>query len=614
MKRLLFYLAMFSLPAMGQWSLQVDVSKDWRAIRGDNPAYAETDFNDSGWAPLDFPRQEEPPEGHIWIRRRITPPPDIKAVPLFLTLGTFAEAYEIWCNGVKIGQTGPFNIGGIFVARPRTWPLPAGLLKPGQAASLALHAWYPTCPAGPRPRQLTVLPDLGPYVLTDRLGIPLDSAFREKLMREKLLAFGFVSSAVRMLLVLLLTGAWLTQRQRKDLLILALLLLADFVTRMGECLLILMDASLEVVKWNVLPTFFSASFLAWFAFTVFKVKWRWPYAAIWLPTVGTFMGWGGLAQGFSAVLVSFSDVAVFVLALWHAQVSLKLIGWRSGRFWMAVAIATVVLLHSQRVGPLTVVGLYLPYGGYLFHLYDIVVILLSAGMTLYLLLSLGADRREKERLASELEAARAVQQLLLPPPVSLTGFATEAVYFPAQQVGGDFYWTRVTSNGELLVLVGDVSGKGLKAAMIVSVAIGVLEREDCTAPGEILTGLNSALVQRMKGGFVTACCVRFSLDGAVTIANAGHPAPYSDDTELAIEAGLPLGVVAGVEYQETIVRGNRFTLVSDGIVEAENAKRELFGFERTREISTKSAKEIAEAAKAWGQTDDITVLTVRKIS
>ncbi len=79
-----------------------------------------------------------------------------------------------------------------------------------------------------------------------------------------------------------------------------------------------------------------------------------------------------------------------------------------------------------------------------------------------------------------------------------------------------------------------------------------------------------------------------------------------------MEAGLALGIAAGVEYAEFVTRGEQFTLVSDGVVEAENPQRELFGFERTRAISMTSALEIAEAAKAWGQNDDITVVTVRR--
>jgi serine phosphatase RsbU (regulator of sigma subunit) len=103
-------------------------------------------------------------------------------------------------------------------------------------------------------------------------------------------------------------------------------------------------------------------------------------------------------------------------------------------------------------------------------------------------------------------------------------------------------------------------------------------------------------------------------DGQLTVANAGHPSPYVDGREAEVEAGLPLGIVADATYEEAVSQGSIITVVSDGVVEAENAQRELFGFERTLAMSKISAHEIADAAKAWGQTDDITVVTVRKIS
>ena len=164
-----------------------------------------------------------------------------------------------------------------------------------------------------------------------------------------------------------------------------------------------------------------------------------------------------------------------------------------------------------------------------------------------------------------------------------------------------------------MALVGDVSGKGLKAAMLISVAIGALRREKSSSPSAILAGLNEALLG--QGGFVTCCCIRYMPGGELTMASAGHPAPYCEGRELDVVAGLPLGVLAEAEWQETrliLPPGLQITLVSDGVVEAENGQRELFGFDRTREISGKSAQEIADAAKAWGQNDDITVVTVQR--
>jgi serine phosphatase RsbU (regulator of sigma subunit) len=237
---------------------------------------------------------------------------------------------------------------------------------------------------------------------------------------------------------------------------------------------------------------------------------------------------------------------------------------------------------------------------------------IAIGLLFILLMARQAaqDRSERERLASELEAARAMQQLLLP---KAEAAGVEAVYQPAAEVGGDFYYVEPLDDGGLLVVVGDVSGKGLKAAMLVSMVVGALRRDRPASPGEVLAGLNEALVGYAGGGFVTCCCARFAADGkSAAIANAGHPAPYVDGGEIEVEGGLPLGVVSGAVYGEARVEGRAFTFVSDGVVEAANAQGELFGFERTRAISMKSAQEIAEAARAWGQNDDITVVTVRR--
>ena len=99
----------------------------------------------------------------------------------------------------------------------------------------------------------------------------------------------------------------------------------------------------------------------------------------------------------------------------------------------------------------------------------------------------------------------------------------QAVYTPAQEVGGDFYWTRVDPTGALLLAVGDVSGKGLRAAMLVSVAVGILRTEKSLSPAAVLATLNEGLAGRAGGSFVTCCCARFDTDETVILASAGHP-------------------------------------------------------------------------------------------
>ncbi|HBY62784.1 MAG TPA: hypothetical protein DEH78_23420 [Solibacterales bacterium] len=217
--------------------------------------------------------------------------------------------------------------------------------------------------------------------------------------------------------------------------------------------------------------------------------------------------------------------------------------------------------------------------------------------------------RERGRLQQELAAAAEVQALLVP---SQSKPGVESVYLPAAEVGGDFYQILDRADGSWILLIGDVSGKGLKAAMLVSVVIGAVRQGGESTPGGILAGLNRVLQAQTGGGFVTALCARLSADGVVTVANAGHLAPYVDGREAEVDTGLPLGVLPAAAYAETALTGSAFTFVTDGVVEAANAQGELFGFERTREMSRESAQAIAESARAWGQNDDITVVTVRR--
>jgi hypothetical protein len=237
------------------------------------------------------------------------------------------------------------------------------------------------------------------------------------------------------------------------------------------------------------------------------------------------------------------------------------------------------------------------------------ILLLMFAMGVILAQRSSLQDKEQARLQQEFAAAAQIQSLLVPAQ-SIEG--VDGVYHPAAEVGGDFYYAAVLPDQSRLIAVGDVSGKGLKAAMLVSVVMGALRQSRESSPAQLLADLNRVLLGQTGGGFVTACCARFDAAGKATVANAGHPSAYVDGKEIDVEAGLPLGIIDGATYQESVASGTCFTFVTDGVVEAENAQRELFGFDRTREISTKTAQEIAQAAQAWGQNDDITVVTVRR--
>ena len=216
--------------------------------------------------------------------------------------------------------------------------------------------------------------------------------------------------------------------------------------------------------------------------------------------------------------------------------------------------------------------------------------------------------------AAELHAASTVQQLLLQSASrSIPGFQIDSVYLPASEVGGDFYFVASAPDGSLTAIVGDVSGKGITAAMRVAMILGVLRRETAYDPGDILFELNNALIAQGQLGFTTACCIRISLSGDFVLANAGHIAPYISGFEITTAPALPLGLVADQAYELVHGRlaiGERLVLLSDGVPEARSHEGELYGFDRLSGLSLMSAHEIAEAAQAFGQEDDITVLTL----
>ena len=231
----------------------------------------------------------------------------------------------------------------------------------------------------------------------------------------------------------------------------------------------------------------------------------------------------------------------------------------------------------------------------------------------------GRTRTEMALLESEMAAARQVQQLILPAPgQSFPGYSVESVYQPARQVGGDFFQIFPAGERGLLIVLGDVAGKGLPAAMLVSLLVGSIRAtaEETHDPVLMLRRLHDRLFGRMTDGFSTALAARIDDDGLVTIANAGHLSPYLDGQEVQLPGALPLGVAGAGQYDVTTLQlrcGSRLTFYSDGVVEAQKPDGELFGFDRARTISMQPAAAIAEAAVRFGQSDDITVVTIERL-
>ncbi len=624
MNRLLLLMAVFSLQA--ESVLQIDLGGAWRAHRGDQPAFGAPDFDDRFWTEISLPGGLYP-SGTYWLRRRVDLPAWLDRKELALTLGNVGHVYEVFCNGRRIGASSPFDaLEDAQIPRPRTFGIPPEAVADGGTITIALRV-----KRGLRFHPDWILPDRGPYLLTTLSNAPTDAGRQQLTDRWVQKSPRLIMGAFFFCIGLLSWFGWRLDPGRKELLWLALIVLNLALAAAEVFYQLLADGHPFTAGGSAWDSFFlnlHAPLLTELALATLAIRpsgWR---VATWLAW-GVSL-WGSYANGSPiifplAMTFCASTTVLAVLLNWRnlpnsmntfephlIRLLLLLPALSMASDWIG---RVEVRRRAAELGPAVGVGdvAYFALGPYHVRSRDVFWLFVAIALLVQLLHRVIVDQREKQRLASELEAARTVQQLLLPISAARSEvFEANAVYEPAQEVGGDFHWSRTTVDGALIVVVGDVSGKGLKAAMLVSVAIGILRTVKSSSPAAILAALNEGLTGHTGGGFVTCCCARFDADGTVTIANAGHPSPYCDDREVEVEAGLPLGIMADVVYDEAVVKGSRFTFVSDGVVEAENAQRELFGFDRTREISGKSAQEIAAAAKAWGQNDDITVVTVRR--
>jgi hypothetical protein len=233
----------------------------------------------------------------------------------------------------------------------------------------------------------------------------------------------------------------------------------------------------------------------------------------------------------------------------------------------------------------------------------------------------GRAQMEKATLESEMAAAREVQRVMVPEDLpQIAGYSIESVYRPAAEVGGDFFQVIPLKSGRTLVVIGDVSGKGLRAAMIVSMIVGTLRAVSgyTEEPAEIVAELNRRLWRRMHEGFATCLAVRLDEDGKLTLANAGHLPPYLNGAEVQLPGSLPLGLEENAACEQISLRmapGDAIVLLTDGIAEARNDQHVLLGFTRVESMlrAGATAHSVAETAQQYGQNDDITVLRVARL-
>jgi serine phosphatase RsbU (regulator of sigma subunit) len=225
---------------------------------------------------------------------------------------------------------------------------------------------------------------------------------------------------------------------------------------------------------------------------------------------------------------------------------------------------------------------------------------------------------EKATLENEMAAAREMQRVMVPADLpAVRDYAIESVYHPAAEVGGDFFQVIALRSGRTLIAIGDVSGKGLRAAMVVSMIVGMLDIVCAFTeqPAEIIAELNRRLCGRMHGGFATCLVLRLDDPGQITLANAGHLPPYLNGREIPFPGSIPLGLVGDADYPPTNIVvgvGDRVVLLTDGVPEAQNAQGDLFGFPQVEAVlaAGASAKTLADSAQQFGQNDDLTVISL----
>ena len=247
------------------------------------------------------------------------------------------------------------------------------------------------------------------------------------------------------------------------------------------------------------------------------------------------------------------------------------------------------------------------------------------------------ERIERERIEQELKVARSIQLASLPKEVpTLEDWQISPLYQPAREVGGDFYDFHLLPEGRLGVVVGDATGKGVPAALVMASARTMLravaQALGSSSPGDVLKRVNDALFTDIPPNmFVTCFYAILDLNsGILTYANAGHDLPYlrrrGSDCEELRARGMPLGLMAGMGYEEkeiTLQAGESALFYSDGLVEAHDPKGEMFGFPRLRELVAEHGAEKALGdslleelysfvGEAWEQEDDITLLTLRR--
>ena len=610
----------------------VSLAGQWKFHPGDNPQWADPNFDDSAWkfvkVPLSLQKQGYLNfSGYGWYRLTLYCNSHAAVPDLRLAVSGVSDVGAFFANDVQFGQFGEFPPKArLFLPRPMSFPISSSHWQNSRLL-LAVRIWVdPNIAAwGKGGFDNNLGAELPPLTIGSPAAIQnlVDASKRDReLNRLPVMLTKFAG----FILALYLLGLYFTESQRPEYFWLGL----NFAG----------DALIELIQWIAQDTFllsaYNFSFLNClitpFLFTtvifgiwsVFNVQVGRPlrmflsflliyylafYAAIEFGFLATWQKYDFLQ--FIVFPVGICIILFFLLRRsWTSSGELR---W----FALSYVPSSAILLIRYSAALISAVGKHINS--------DLIEFLFTTTSTFtviavgfLLMRRSGRARAEQDRLHAEMRAAQQVQKLMLPAQsVDAPHVHIDTAYLPSQEVGGDFYQIATSDDGALLLIIGDVSGKGLQAALTMSLIVGLWQEVVATvqSPCEILCRFNRYLQRRMSGGFVTCLCARLQPDGQLLIANAGHLAPYLNGKELAILNGLPLGISAESDYGEShflLAPTDTLILISDGVVEARDKSHSFYGFERLQQALSErpGAEVIARRAQQFGQEDDITVIAI----
>jgi len=620
----------------------IELAGPWKFHIGDDPAWAQPDFDDSGWEDVDLSpgsgglargwtaRGHAGYSGYAWYRLPI----DVLGADRSLAIKMpedFDDAYQVFVNGQRIGEFGRFARHGVtaYSALPTAFRLPKGV-RDGKA-TIAIRMWmdsatpfYSSDAGG-----LHEPPLLGyASVIASQVRLDWDD-------NAHLVGSGFLEMLVLiMALLMALALFWLDNHEKSylwlalvceaTLLSNAVVLLDNFTTWIGlSASVILADVIAKPLEIGLWVLFWGY----WFRLERIQLLHRAVWSLVVVLAIGTVMLRPPLYGAHVPVHAQVYLNPFLLVVKLGLGVLLFLVAYRGFKknkeeglmAAVAVLLAFIAIYNHE---------LHLIFGnkvnfkvlGFALNIGSISTMLSLLIITVMLLRRFITAQRAKEQWKMEIAQARHIQQVLIPNELpELNDLQVESQYRPAREVGGDFF--QIVPNGKdgtSLIAFGDVTGKGLQAGMLVALIIGAIRSsaEHDNNPRRILEVLNDQLVERDSAS-ATCMVLRFSQNGVVELANAGQLPPYLNGVEMQIEGALPLGIISGIDFPVTSFKlepGDSLLMMSDGVAEAQNAEGELFGFGRIEQMlrdSTTTA-EIATAAQKFGQTDDILVLRVQR--